>query len=235
MKQWLIRKVHPWIPLYLIVPAAVCLAFNALVYNGSRALMGGKPHYDLTTALDRAIPFHPGWVWIYIASFAFWAVGYIMVARQGRTHWYRYVATVLMAKAVCGLCFLLLPTTNVRPELLEETGWLMRLVYRLDDPTELFPSIHCLESWLCYLGVRGQKRCPKWYPGFACVSAVLIFASTQFTKQHYLIDIPAAVLIAEGAWFLTGRLDLGRFAQKAGNAAERVLFGTNPGEDGYGE
>ena len=206
---------------------------NFLAYYGARILLKDAKHYDLTTAADRFIPFHPGWVVIYLASFAFWIVGYCIVARQGKEHWYRFVLTNIMAKIVCGICFVVLPTTNVRPEIIGNgiCSQLMAMVYAMDTPTELFPSIHCLESWLCFIGVRGQKKAPDWYRSFACVFAVMVFASTQFTKQHYLIDIIGALLLAEGCWFVAQRTNWYRPLCYVGERVTRFLFGSEEEEN----
>lgn len=207
---------------------AACVFVNCLAYFGSRALMQNARHYDLTTAADRFIPFHPGWIVIYFfGSYLFWAVGFPMAARCGKERWYRLTFAEILAKLVCGVCFLVLPTTNVRPEI---TGdgifWrLTAVVYALDAPTELFPSIHCLESWFCFIGVRGQKNVPEWYRSFACVFAVMVFASTQFTKQHYLIDIVGALLLAEGCFFLVQRTDWYRPFMRACERGTALLFG----------
>lgn len=233
MRIWLKKYINPIVPLYMLVPVILCVTVNWLAYFGVRAVTQTRFHFDFTTAIDNMIPFHPSWALIYVASFPFWIVGYIVIARQGREHWYRYVTAVLMAKVTCGICFLLIPTTNVRPAVTETGfyGWLINLIYSMDTPTELFPSIHCLESWFCYIGVRGQEKVPKAYRYFACLFAVLICASTQFTKQHYLVDIPAALLLAEASYYIARKTNLFRVIQKPGQKIEMFLFqNTEQGE-----
>ena len=97
------------------------------------------------------------------------------------------------------MLFLLIPTTTVRPEITDSgfTAWLMGLIYQLDPPLDLFPSIHCLVSWMCFIGIRGNKRVPRWYRIFSCIFALLVVVSTQVTKQHYLIDAIGGILLAE--------------------------------------
>ena len=34
----------------------------------------------------------------------------------------------------------------------------MRFLYQVDAADNLFPSIHCLTSWFCYIGIRGRVR-----------------------------------------------------------------------------
>lgn len=64
-----------------------------------------------------------------------------------------------------------------------------------------------------------------WYKVFSLVFAILVCASTQFTKQHYLPDVAGGILIAELCYYITNhtRIYLGveRFFDRVG----RVIFG----------
>ena len=149
--------------------------------------------------LDRWIPFVPSAVSIYVLAFLSWVVGIWVIARESPAVCYEVLAGEQIAKLLCLACFLLLPTTMERPEV---TGsgffpWLTRLIYRLDSPDNLLPSIHCLVSWMCFIGIRGNKRVPRWYRIFSCIFALLVVVSTQVTKQHYLIDAIGGILLVE--------------------------------------
>ena len=75
--------------------------------------------------------------------------------------------------------------------------------YLLDggnSPSNLFPSIHCYVSWMCWKGVEGSEKVPKWYQRFSLVFAILIIISTQVLKQHYIVDAAAALLLVEFFW-----------------------------------
>ena len=72
----------------------------------------------------------------------------------------------------------------------------MDFIYFMDEPYNLFPSIHCLASLMCYLGIRKCDDIPRWYKAATLLFAILIFASTQFTKQHYIVDVVGGVAIA---------------------------------------
>ena len=120
-------------------------------------------HYDLTLPFDRAVPLVPGFVSIYLGCYLFWIINYILIARQGEEHCIRFAAADIMSRLVCCAFFLLLPTTNVRPVLSGDGIWvtLLQAVYKADAPVNLFPSIHCLVSWFCFIGIRGRKSVPK--------------------------------------------------------------------------
>ena len=188
--------LNRYIPLWSIAPLVTIMAVNCLIYWGSSALTAGRYHYDFTMAFDREVPLLPVFVWFYILAFPFWAVGYLLAARRGKDMFYRFVATDLT---------ILIPTTNIRPEIAGNTlsEKILALVYSLDggsSPSNLFPSIHCYVSWMCWKGVEGSEKVPKWYQRFSLVFAILIIISTQVLKQHYIVDAAAALLLVEFFW-----------------------------------
>ena len=187
--------LNRYIPLWSIVPLVTIMAVNCLIYWGSSALTAGRYHFDFTMAF----------VWFYILAFPFWAVGYLLATRRGKDMFYRFVATDLTIHFICFICFILIPTTNIRPEIPGNTlsEKILALVYSLDggnSPSNLFPSIHCYVSWMCWKGVEGSEKVPKWYQRFSLVFAILIIISTQVLKQHYIVDAAAALLLVEFFW-----------------------------------
>lgn len=205
----MIKDKREFLPRYAIIPLLFCFLINDIVYFVIRIFREDAYHYDFTTDLDRLVPFVPAWVSIYLICYIFWIVNYILISRQGKEHMYRFVTADVLSRLVCGLFFWFLPTTNVRPDITGTGIWdtLMALVYRLDAPTNLFPSIHCLTSWFCYIGIRGQSGVPVWYQRFSLVFALLVCLSTQFTKQHYLVDMIGGVALAQVCYFCSMRFD----------------------------
>ena len=189
MYNWLKKYIDPVIPLFAIIPLVSCFALNMLVYSGSMILCKNWHHYDLTTWLDNQIPLVSWWMYIYFGCYLFWIANYVLVARiyrNDREQFYRFVMTDMMSRLVCAVFYIGFPTTNVRPAFTINSfsDWLLAFLYRIDQPANLFPSIHCLVSWLCYAGIRNNGRVSKGYRVFSCVCALLVVASTQFTKQH---------------------------------------------------
>ena len=105
--------------------------------------------------------------------------------------------------------FFLYPTTNTRPVITDGGLWnqLALWLYSIDAADNLFPSIHCLVSWFCYLGIRGRKEIPVWYQRVSAVLAILVFVSTLLTKQHVLVDVAGGILLAE-LCFCIGRTQI---------------------------
>ena len=195
-----------WIPKYSIIPLITALVLNTLVYSGTMVLCKGLYHHDFTTAFDRMVPVIPEFTSIYLICYVFWVVNYIMTARISREHMYRFLTADYLSRIVCGISFVFLPTTLVRPEITGTGFWdqALRFVYSIDQSANLFPSIHCLVSWFCYIGIRHQKKIPVWYQRFSLVFATLVCISTQVTKQHYIIDVFGGIILSE-VCYLIGR------------------------------
>jgi len=203
-REWYRKTIGIWIPEYGVLSLIACVLVNALVYWGTQLIMNGKKLYDLTSTLDNRIPFIEEWVVIYLVCYIFWIINYILITREGKEEWFRFAFADMLSRLICGIFFIVLPTTNIRPMVPGNDifSWLMRFVYSVDPPRNLFPSIHCLASWFCFVGIRRSKKVPFWYKAFSCIFAILVCLSTQFTKQHYLIDIAGGILIAELCYYI---------------------------------
>lgn len=201
-----------------------CLVLNCFVYWGAMAINSGKSIQDAATCLDRMIPVDSRWVVPYVGAYAFWAVNYILMA-QGE-NWYEILTADVAAKLVCGLVFLLVPTTNQRPVL--GSGFFdtcLGMIYGLDQPTNLFPSIHCLESYICWRGIQNRRDISPVYRDFSGIFAILICISTLLTKQHVIADVFGGILLGEGMLFLSHRLHWGRGMKWSMTGLSRLIFG----------
>ncbi len=198
------KKSIALVPDYSFLPLIVSVSFNMAVYAGTRVVAGGWHHYNIESPLDQAIPFWPPSVAVYLGCYLFWIANYILIARQGKKEVCQFFAGDFLSRAVCLVIFLIFPTTNTRPDV-DPTGFwnqAMRLVYAVDAADNLFPSIHCLVSWFCYIGLRGRKEVPVWYRGASFVMAVMVCISTLTTKQHVAVDAVGGILLAEACFWI---------------------------------
>lgn len=191
------------------IEAAVMLIFafvwNQIVYTGTKLIAGSWHHYDMTTEFDKKIPFLPWTVFIYFGCYIFWVINYYLSTKQNKENRDRYFCADALAKTVCLIIFLILPTTNIRPEITQSgiLGFLMKFLYRVDTPDNLFPSIHCLVSWLCWIGVRKRKDINIIYRYFSLAAAVAVCISTITTRQHVIADVISGVLLAELCYYIS--------------------------------
>ena len=201
------EKFKGLVPRVMLLALGATLLCNGLAYYGTRLFMGGRPHVDLTNGFDRMVPFVPWTIVIYWGCYIFWIVNYILGCRQEKETAFRFLGADLIAKLVCLVCFIVFPTTNVRPVIEGDSVWelLMKLLYEVDAADNLFPSIHCLTSWFCFIAVRENKNIGKWYKWVSVLLALSICVSTLTTKQHVWPDVIAGVLLAEGSYLFVKR------------------------------
>ena len=184
----------------------IAFLWNGAAYLGARQIARPWHHYDMITSIDRLVPFLPWTISVYWGCLLFWGINYSLCAAQGGKERDRFFCADALAKGICFALFLLIPTTNIRPEIIGETIWnaLMKLLYSVDAADNLFPSIHCLVSWLCWIGIRKRKDIPVLYRYFSLAMAVAVCISTLTTRQHVIADVVCGVALAEVCFILSG-------------------------------
>ncbi len=194
------KKKFAEIALMLIL----AVAWNQTAYIGGRLIASSWHHYDMTTSFDEAVPLVPWTVIIYFGCYLFWAVNYYLCAMQEKAERDRFFTADAISKVVCLVFFVLLPTTNVRPEIGDATIWdhAMKFLYWIDSADNLFPSIHCLVSWFCWIGVRRRKDIHIAYRWFSLLMALAVCVSTLTTKQHVIADVFSAIFLAEFCYII---------------------------------
>lgn len=217
---------------YFWISLVLMMIVNRLVFMGGHLLSRGRFHYDLSLQVDSSIPFLPWTISIYFGCFIFWAVIYYIVARLPRQDADRFFCANLLAKVVCFLIYILFPTTIVRPDPCGTTVWdsVVRFLYRIDTADNLFPSIHCMLGWLCWVGVRGKKSVPLMWRIAALLMAIAVCVSTLTVRQHVVLDIAGGILLSEGCYWcsnapvLRGRYSalVDRLARQIGSRRKKV-------------
>lgn len=210
------EQLYKLIPPFSIFPLIGCFLWNTVIYNGSRFITSDFHHYDMTTAIDRRIPLIPEFMLIYWGCFVIWIIFYIMCMRVNKDYCAKFFTFDVLSRTICGIFFLLLPTCNVRPFVPNQGVFnqILLFLYKLDAADNLFPSIHCLVSWNCFVGIRNVKIYPKKYTWFAFISALLVFASTLFTKQHVIVDLISAVIVSELSWIVVNHTTIYQKSKK---------------------
>lgn len=189
---------------YLII-----FSTNLLVYYGNKLYqrLSNCKLTDISTSLDSKIPTIPGFTPIYALAFPFWFGSLYLIFSQGEKHTRRMIYTNTAALIFCGIIFAVFPTTAAREtiEAKDLCSLLLNFIYSCDTPTNLFPSIHCMESFLVFEGVKSIKNIPAYIKILVGIFAVLVCMSTLFTKQHVIPDVLAGIVAAELFWLIGKR------------------------------
>ena len=144
---------------------------------------------ELRMRIDERIPYWPSWVWIY--SFVYYPailyLNFVLDTPGDFTHVAAsYVVLLLLQMAF----FVVFPVAT--PEHWREYNQgrslserFLGVVQRFDSRANSFPSMHCSVAMLTALHLQPHVGSAVFaFP-------VLIALSCLFTKQHYLIDLPA--------------------------------------------
>lgn len=181
----------PMVLLVLLVPVYLFLPDLTPVRTFSRPEL----------ALDRAIPVQPPWALVYGALYQFLILLPVFAIRE-RDHIRRSVYAYLFVWLSAYVCFLAYPTVAPRPAEVLGDGFAaqgLRFLYDADPPYNCFPSLHVAHSFVSALTCfRLHKRTGI----LAIVCAVLVGISTLYTKQHYVLDVVAGILLACAAYAL---------------------------------
>ena len=203
-------------PKYAYIPLFIVIVFNSLTYFGTRLLVSEDRLCDLGIFVDRLLPFVPFFSLFYVLAYLQWGANYWLHAYTGREQYYHLAMSDLIAKLLCMICFLAIPATIQRPEITGDGFFaqLTALIYQIDPPLSLFPSIHCLESWIAYRAARTVKNAPRWYAPMQLTLSLLVCASTVLIKQHFFVDVLAGIAAVEIGWYLSRRFGLWRVFER---------------------
>jgi membrane-associated phospholipid phosphatase len=193
-----LMKYRPLLWILLIPLLNIC--YMVLNHEGARV-------YNLMTDIDAQIPFVPAFIIPYLSWYPFIIMMLIVILANSRGTYYRTLIALCLGLIASYIIYYFYQTTVPRPPI---TGQgilysLVRFTYNTDNPFNCFPSIHVLTTYLVWKGAlecKGLNIIMRFFTSFMFVAIVL---STLFVKQHYLLDIAAAILIAEVLYFIIGK------------------------------
>jgi membrane-associated phospholipid phosphatase len=171
--------------------------FAALIYALANHLFLFPPKLLPMYWVDRMTPFMPNSIWIYLSEYAFFTTIYMVSRDMVNLNKFLYSFLILQVTSVT--IFWLWPTTYPRdlfPLPQDLNAWSYYAFSSLrgaDNPASCCPSLHVSSVFLCAFIYLDEQR--EKFP-FFIIWAAAIAVSTLTTKQHYLIDVVAGLLMA---------------------------------------
>jgi membrane-associated phospholipid phosphatase len=159
---------------------------------------------ELKLAIDEWIPYQPHWVWIY--SFLYYPlILYANLIVQSPGHFTHLAISYLLLLGFQMPFFLLFPVAT--PEDWRKCNRqrsyserFLAFVQKFDKSSNSFPSMHTSVATLTALHLYPSLGVGSWsFP-------VLIGLSCLFTKQHYLIDLPAGAALGWFVFYIFGMI-----------------------------
>ncbi len=161
--------------------------------------------------LDDIIPFCELFVIPYFLWFAYIAVGYCFFFFASRKEFTRLCIFLYTGMTLCLIIYTIFPNgQNLRINY-DELGRDNILIYPIktlqnfDTAFNVFPSIHCLNSIGMHIAIHKSNHITKNRKTIVISSfvlTVLIIFSTVFTKQHSILDVFGAIILAVPLYLL---------------------------------
>lgn len=185
-------------PLSLMLSINLCNMFYTII-NGSNA---NRPIHDIVVGFDRVTPFLDFFIVPYIIWYPFIFLGLTYMCMRHRSEYYRAVVGLVIAHLLCYIVYILYQTTVPRPIIGDDTFFLrlVNFIYSHDEPYNCFPSIHVITTYLMLKSYKSINMNKIWHAILRLVGLSII-ASTLFVKQHGILDVISAIVLAEIVYY----------------------------------
>ena len=159
-------------------------------------------YHTFNFAIDKAIPFIPaGFIIIYNMFYPFLFFTFYYIFGKDKKTYDKGIIAALIGYIICNTIFILYPVEMIRPDITNlNIDWLsqfiLELTYKCDTPAiNCFPSIHCLFCFQTIYTIIRSNNISIKNKVLTSLLAITIIISIFLVKQHYVIDLIAALII----------------------------------------
>ncbi|MGH4120003.1 phosphatase PAP2 family protein [Clostridium sp.] len=173
-----------------------CVPLSNLFYWGLNNTERGV--YDLTTDLDRVLPLIKIFIIPYMTLWFFLAICFVYLCYKNRNVYYKIMITLCLCYVVTFITYYFFQTTVPRPLVTGDDIFskLIIFTYNSDAPFNCFPSIHVITAYLAMKGINATDAMKRIkFP--VNIVGFLIIISTEFVKQHVIMDIFFAIILCD--------------------------------------
>lgn len=177
----------------------ISLVVLGLIYSTLNNADGRNIHI-LVTDIDKAVPF----IKLFVIPYCMWPVFIIgmliyLCLKDVKTY-YKTLISIIFGEAVCFIIYYFFETMVPRPVVYgnDILSKLVKFVYGSDNPYNCFPSIHVLTTFIIMKGMLKCNVKSRIVNILGIIMGILIILSTQFIKQHVILDLLFAILMGDG-------------------------------------
>ncbi|WP_413528617.1 phosphatase PAP2 family protein [Rahnella inusitata] len=158
----------------------------------------------MPSVIDRAIPFSPTAIWLYLSFFLIIPLAYL-TCPANRLRWLRN--SMMLTALLSGVVYMLWPTTLVYPPFTQDTlsGRMLKSLTDIDSPQNCLPSLHMALTVLSVWAVSGENR---WKTAAYVLWCLAIGFSILQLRRHLFVDLLSGATLALGVGALLWRFML---------------------------
>lgn len=172
-------------------------------------------HYQLIHMnLDDYIPFCEVFIVPYLCWFGYVAITVLFFFFKDKDDYYKLTAFLVAGMTIFLIISTFFPNGHkLRPIVMPRQNIFTAMVahlYKMDTPTNLWPSIHVFNSLGCFFAVIRSNLFKKkiWIKLATLILTASIVLSTMFLKQHSVFDVITAFALAAILYTFIYRKDL---------------------------
>lgn len=193
MKNLLKKYVHIWACGYILLYLPYFFWLESVVTDNYKIMH---------VALDDMIPFCEYFIIPYIIWFFYVSGAVLYFFLTSKPDYYRLCAFLFIGMTISMLICTIYPNgTDLRVEVDPDKSifcYLVQKIHDSDTPANVFPSIHVYNSLGVHISVMNSERLKncKWVRRCSFIIMVAICLSTVFLKQHSVVDVTGAMVLA---------------------------------------
>ena len=193
MKNLLKKYVHIWACGYILLYLPYFFWLESVVTDNYKIMH---------VALDDMIPFCEYFIIPYIIWFFYVSGAVLYFFLTSKPDYYRLCAFLFIGMTISMLICTIYPNgTDLRVEVDPDKSifcYLVQKIHDSDTPANVFPSIHVYNSLGAHISVMNSERWKncKWVRRCSFIIMVAICLSTVFLKQHSVVDVTGAMVLA---------------------------------------
>ena len=187
----------------MLMGTIMICAFLGMDYFMSFFFHRGKTFWQPSLPWDNSIPVLPVWVWVYILYYPLCLLPLAWKEfRKNKIIFQRTIAGFLLISLISYLFFGLVSSQMIRPKIqtADISSITLFWLYKLDPGFNIFPSLHV--AYVSYIACIAWKLHKKITSVLIWITCLLIGASTLFVKQHYLLDLPAGLVVGVSGYYI---------------------------------
>lgn len=181
------------IPLSLMLIIPIVNIVYPLLNNNNRGVS------TIITKIDTMVPFIKAFSVPYMAWYPFVILYLVYLCFNDRKTYYKSLISLILSLIVCYIIFFFFQTTVPRPQVQGNDLFskIVMFIYKTDKPFNAFPSIHVITTYIVMRGIYSSKVRDSINMTVVIIVGMLIIFSTQFIKQHVILDLTFAILLGE--------------------------------------
>lgn len=192
----------------LILPVVISITTYLLSYGIPKIIVNSENLHYLHIALDDLIPLFSPSIIIYFLAYVQWFFAICVLLKQETILGYRISTAIIIGSLIGFAAFVIYPTAIIRPTIKVNNIFdqILSTTYLVDSVVNACPSFHCFCSTITIHILYRSKDINKKISILNFIFSVLVYASTLLTKQHYIIDIPFGILLADISVLISSKI-----------------------------